>query len=128
MNRCFIIVVLFFSMIISACGILPNGEEVVSMSFINPTGHDDPSGVWSQETHAYDNIRNYTENYAYASISPNSWSGFLVLTHSSFRCTGLRFWAYNDGSYLIDIDTYYGGAGMISIREHIKVNLKFKNL
>ena len=80
------------------------------MAWILPTGHNDPSSVFDNETNAYDNN---TSTFSAAITPANSWSAFLELTHASLLSNKLRFkcWVYagtNPGA--VDIDVYYGGA------------------
>ena len=80
-------------------------------SWISPTGFNDPSSKWKNETEAYDN-NTLTYSELTDGVPAQSWSSFLELTHSSISCTKIRFWSYFDDLYNmdIDIDIYYSGA------------------
>ncbi|MBC8253122.1 MAG: hypothetical protein H8E35_03725 [Ardenticatenia bacterium] len=74
-----------------------------------PTGHNDPSSVWNNETAAYDNS---TSTRADTSVGAGSWSGFLELTHTELVCTKLRLRLHKVYPYVntVDVDIYDGGA------------------
>jgi len=85
--------------------------------WVLPTGFDDPGGVWSTETNAYDND---TGTRASCSVPPNSWSNYLVLNHSVIICSKIRYYIGRSQTDLsqVQIDIYngswvnvYSGAG-----------------
>ncbi len=111
MKKWFLILVLIFSMILSACGILPDGEGENNMAqWISPTSHEDISNNWVYETRAYDND---IDTYSYTSIEENETSGWLVLNTGIVNCTKIRF-AIKTASYIesinIAIELYYEGS------------------
>jgi len=74
------------------------------MSWISPTGHNDPSSDWADEANAYD------DDIETEAISTGSgWSGFLELEISGgVLCNKVRFYA--EVQYAprdVDIDAYY---------------------
>lgn len=77
------------------------------MSWISPTGYNDPSSKWSDETNAYDQNLNTT---AYCVKTEY----YLELTHNVLNCDKVRIYCYDwkSGMYDpdIDIDVYYSGA------------------
>lgn len=74
------------------------------MSWISPTGYNDPSSDWSNETNAYDD-----DTGTKATSTGSGWSGFLEFEISGgFLCNKVRFYA--EVQYTprdIDIDAYY---------------------
>lgn len=74
------------------------------MSWISPTGYNDPSSDWSNETNAYDD-----DTGTKATSTGSGWSGFLEFEISGgFLCNKVRFYA--EVQYAprdIDIDAYY---------------------
>lgn len=79
------------------------------MGWVNPTGHNDPSSTWSNETLAYDND---TNTYASTTVPKSGWSGYLELTIASVSCDKVRGW-FNEGLPNIsdfEWDVYYSGS------------------
>lgn len=77
------------------------------MTWISPTGHNDPSSEWSYESRAFDER---TSSSTYSKIPPLSWSGFLELTHDALDCDKIRFYALSEWHFeWIDVDIYYEG-------------------
>ena len=79
------------------------------MAWINPTGNNDASSTWTDETKAYNDN---TGDYAYTSVPKNGWSGYLELTISAISCDSVRVWL-NEGIANVsnfECDVYYGGA------------------
>lgn len=77
--------------------------------WILPTGFNDPSGNWGNETNAYD------EEYltrAHVFVPAISWSDYMEFTHSGVSCFGIRFYAYwsETSTDEISVDVYYKGA------------------
>ena len=77
------------------------------MSWISPTGHNDPDSIWTNEANAYDGD---TGTRAY---SPSQ--SYLELNHAAILCNKVRIWCarYPNGLETdadIDVDVYYGGA------------------
>lgn len=59
------------------------------VNWVSPTGHNDPSGDWSNETNAYDDD---TATYADADISFLTSSGWLELTHLGVEGDKVRYY------------------------------------
>ena len=58
--------------------------------WVSPTGHEDPQNEWSDETDAYDDD---TGTYAVDDVpGGDTWSQYLVLTHSSIICGRIRYY------------------------------------
>jgi len=74
------------------------------MSWVTPTGHDDPDNAWDAETNVYDDNENTS---AGASPASGVYSKFLHVTHIAMNSDRLRFMAYGDGT--VDIDVKLGG-------------------
>lgn len=77
------------------------------MSWVSPTGYNDPDSKWVEEPKVYDEDQ-ATFAYTSPTIAPDSWSGFLELTISSITCNKVRFDAYYTAGYIdaIDLDVY----------------------
>lgn len=80
------------------------------MSWVSPTGYEDPDSKWDNEPNAYD------ENTDTNAISTEglfyNWTKFLILTISAITCNKVRFnCEYSSGSaQQIDLDVYKDGA------------------
>jgi len=79
------------------------------MSWVNPTGYNDPDSKWTYETNIYDdNVNSFAIGLM---SSAYSWGSFIELTRASIYCSKIRFNAMADPDvYLIDIDIYYDSA------------------
>ena len=66
-----------------------NDEWKKHHTWVSPTGHDDPSGVWIDEINAYDDN---LVTYATCNVPKQSWSGWLVLTHAALTCDKIRYY------------------------------------
>ncbi len=83
--------------------------NVGSPGWVTPTGFNDPSGTWSDETKAYDDD---IVTFAEGVNASHGWSDFLELLVPNMSCSSLRYylpaWGIGDASE-IDLDVYYGG-------------------
>jgi len=70
------------------------------MSWVSPTGHDDPDNAWDAETNVYDDDENTTTG---SSPVSGTYSKFLHVTHVAITSDRLRFMAYSDGTVDIDV-------------------------
>ncbi len=81
------------------------------MSWISPTGHNDPDTRWTDETKAYDdNVSTFASE---VNVSPSTWSKYLVLTLTAAKVISqVRFNAYYLSASFnqISIDVYYDDA------------------
>jgi len=69
------------------------------MDWITPTGHEDPSGVWTDEPYAYDGSVSWP-SIAITSVGALSWSGYLVLTLEPITCDQVRVYPYRPYPYV----------------------------
>jgi len=69
------------------------------MDWITPTGHEDPSGVWTDAPDAYDGIVSGS-SIAITSVGALSWSGYLVLTLEPITCNQVRVCPYRPYPYV----------------------------
>jgi len=77
------------------------------MSWVSPTGYNDPGSNWQGETNAYDEN---TSTYAEATCDPESSTGYLELTHPAINCDKIRFWVNTiDASEGVSVQVYYEG-------------------
>ncbi len=85
------------------------------MSWVSPTGFNDPGSEWDDETNAFDEN---TATYAKDIVSPTSWSDYLELTVPVAPINAIRFYAQyvSPGIDQISIDVYYDG-GWVNIYE-----------
>ena len=78
------------------------------MAWVNPTGFSDPSGLWEQETDAYDDS---TSTCAYQPYVPaETWGEIIEFSRPAIPCDKIRVYPnayYGNGQ--IDIDLYYDG-------------------
>ena len=78
------------------------------MAWVNPTGFSNPSGLWEQETDAYDDS---TSTCAYQPYVPaETWGEIIDFTRPPIPCDKIRVYPnayYGNGQ--IDIDLYYDG-------------------
>jgi len=78
------------------------------MSWISPTGHNDPDSWWHDETLCYDGN---TTSYTYSDdINPSTWSGFLEFTIAAIPCNKVRYYSLECIHLNLDLDVYWGGA------------------
>jgi len=88
----------------------PTWEDL--SGWITPTGHDDPSVEWIQETLAYDDIEDY-QGALRISTPSATYTGFLQLTFAAgILCDKIRILPYTVGgssAYECDVDVYYDG-------------------
>jgi hypothetical protein len=80
------------------------------MSWVSPTGYEDPDSKWDNEPNAYDeNTDTYSQNTEGLFYV---WTKFLVLTINAIQCDKVRFNAYYyvGGPQQIDLDVYKDGA------------------
>lgn len=78
-------------------------------AWVKPTGNEDPDSEWTNEANAYDSNDATYANHGV--LVPQTWTGFIVLTIASVKCSKVRFRACasyygNCPSTLIDIDVY----------------------
>lgn len=78
------------------------------MSWVSPTGFNDPDGVWTDEPKAYDED---TGTFAFCNAPPNDWCKFLELTIAEITSDKLRIYAGDPfGLFDNDIDVFKDGA------------------
>lgn len=78
------------------------------MGWITPTGHETPTD-WVSPEKAYDDDTAFAATY---SLSPETWSPYLVLTHAALTSNKLRYYAdyREDRINTIDVDVYKDSA------------------
>jgi hypothetical protein len=78
------------------------------MSWVSPTGYNDPNSKWSNEPDAYDG----DIGTCALSSSESNWGSFIELTHDAIDCDKVRHYSAYHATYRdqIDIDVYYEGA------------------
>jgi len=77
------------------------------LSWVSPTGFEDPAGEWIDEELAYDED---VESRARTVVDPKDWGDFLYLTHPGMSSDRLRImvWIHSRISS-IDLDVLRGG-------------------
>ena len=83
------------------------------MSWISPTGHNDPFNKWNFESYAYDDnlLSRAAEDFHLG------WGPYLELTHAAIFCDRVRYYVRSD--FNIDetsVDVYYD-SGWVNIYE-----------
>ncbi|GAI94100.1 unnamed protein product, partial [marine sediment metagenome] len=80
------------------------------MSWVSPTGYNDPNNKWTSESKAYDEDLDPAAA-AECLIRAGEWGGFLELTHTAIVSNKVRFYAYYSlmGISKIDLDVYKDG-------------------
>lgn len=99
------------------------------MGWVSPTGFVDPGSVWASEERAYDG--DPLDHWCAAYPNPESWTGFLELTHSAILCDKVRVvcWGQDASIESIDLDGYWDGgwhgifAGGFPFDEWVEHNL-----
>jgi len=90
-----------------------------NMQWVSPTDYEDPGDEWLTETNAFD------EDIGTAATNDipgrDSWSSYLVLSHSAVNCSGIRYFVGREDTFIdqVEIDAYnstwvnvYSGAGI----------------
>ncbi len=76
------------------------------MSWVSPTGFEDPDGVWDFEPNAYDEDTTTLTG----TFDGLGWTSFIVLTHAAIQCNKIRYYMVtNLGQDKIDIDVLKDG-------------------
>ena len=79
--------------------------EIPSLDWSSPSGFNDPSGNWQNESNAYDGD---TGTYAYqSSVTRDSWSDFIELTYTECELAKIRYYISAPSAASADIDVDY---------------------
>lgn len=86
------------------------GTALAAPTFVSPSGDNDPSNSWSDDSFAWNDN---TSNWADDAIAINTWSGTLEFTLGTpIVCGGIRYYCSGNDTDInqIDIDGYYDGS------------------
>lgn len=96
------------------------------MSWVSPTGYDDPDGKWSYETFAYDGK---ITTKASSVITAASWGSFLELTHPGLVAKRLRVYVSSLGG---DVDEVHAEvnteSGWLEVYEGVFLPLMWEEI
>jgi len=122
-------------------GVSDTLSESSSIQWISPTGYEDPGNQWSSETNAYDDD---TSTRAASNVpGGNTWSSYLVLTHSGITSNMIRYYIGRQDTSIsrVEIDIYdstwtnvYSGPGTwdawanVSFAETSVTSMRFRFL
>ncbi|MFH0938709.1 MAG: autotransporter-associated beta strand repeat-containing protein [Planctomycetota bacterium] len=78
--------------------------------WISPSGNSDPDSAWLNEDSAYeDELTTYARSLHDIGDPDGLWSPYLILTHATMNCNGLRFYAKDDANIdSAELDVFNG--------------------
>ena len=80
--------------------------------WVSPSGYTDSGSAWDNEDDAFDDeLATYAKSFHEINDADGQWSPYLILTHASMDCDGVRFYAKQDANIdSAEVDVYDGGS------------------